>query len=105
MSHLNLSEMEHLKHEEQRGQRAREVLENEVFKDAFKGVRESIIASWEAAPIRDKDGQHELKLMLKLLTDVQRNIEDIAQTGMLAKLQIEREQETLLGKAAKFLRG
>lgn len=74
-----------------RGELARQVIENEIYAEAWQSVRDGIIHAWESAPIRDKEGQNELKLMLKLLTDVRRNIETAMQTGKLAKLQIERE--------------
>lgn len=74
-----------------RGEQARQVIENELYKEAFGSVREGIIQAWEAAPQRDIEGQHELKLMLKLLTDVQKNIERVMTTGKMAKIQVERE--------------
>lgn len=74
-----------------RGELARQVIENEIYEEAWQSVRDGIIHAWESAPIRDKEGHNELKLMLKLLTDVRRNIETAMQTGRLAKLQLERE--------------
>lgn len=74
-----------------RGEQARQVVENEIYIEAWQGVRDALISKWEACPIRDKEGQHELKLMLKLLSDVRRNIETVMQTGQMAKIQIERE--------------
>lgn len=74
-----------------RGEQARQVIENEIYAEAWKSVRDGIISAWESAPIRDKEGQNELKLMLKLLTDVRRNIETVMNTGKMAKIQIERE--------------
>ena len=74
-----------------RGQIAQHVLDNDVYKEAYSLVRAGIIQAWESAPIRDKDGQGELKLMLKLLTDVHKNMESVMTTGKLAKIQVERE--------------
>lgn len=74
-----------------RGELARQVIENEIYTEAWKSVREGIISAWESAPIRDKEGQNELKLMLKLLNDVRRNVETAMNTGKMAKIQIERE--------------
>lgn len=74
-----------------RGELARQVTENEVYIEAWNSVRDGIIQAWESAPIRDKEGQAELKLMLKLLTDVRRNVETVMNTGKLARVQIERE--------------
>lgn len=74
-----------------RGDMARQIIENPIYSEAWQSVRDGIIWAWESAPIRDKEGQNELKLMLKLLTDVKRNVETVMQTGKLAKIQIERE--------------
>lgn len=77
--------------EQRRGEQAAQVLDNPIYQESWQSVRNGIIAAWETAPIRDKEGHNELKLMLKLLTDVQRNIETVMQTGKMAQIQIERE--------------
>lgn len=77
--------------EYRRGEQARLILENEIYTEAFEGVRAALISKWEDAPIRDIEGQKELKLMLKLLKDVQANIQHVMNTGKLAKNMIERE--------------
>ena len=74
-----------------RGELARQVIENKIYAESWQSVRDGIISAWESAPIRDKEGQNELKLMLKLLTDVRRNVETVMNTGKMAKVQIERE--------------
>lgn len=74
-----------------RGDMARQIIENPIYSEAWQSVRDAIISAWESAPIRDKEGQNELKLMLKLLTDVRRNVETVMQTGKMARIQIERE--------------
>lgn len=82
-----------------RGVLAESLLGNELYKESWQEVRSAIIQAWEKAPIRDKEGQNELKLMLKLLTDVKKNVEQVVSTGKMAKIQIERE--TLLDKAKR----
>lgn len=79
----------------QRGRIAQSLLENEVYIEAIAAVRDGIISKWESCPIRDQEGQHELKLMLKLLNDLQANIKTAMDTGKLAKVQIEREKGML----------
>ncbi len=75
------------------GAAARALMENEVYKSAVMEVRGAILKAWESAPMRDRDGQHELKLMLKLLNDLEANIKQAADTGKLAEIQIAREKE------------
>jgi hypothetical protein len=73
-----------------RGRQADLLLDNPIYKEAFLAVREAIITQWEMTPIRDKEGQHELKLMLKLLKDLEANIRTVAATGKLARLDIQK---------------
>lgn len=80
-----------LSEEVQRGDMATAVLENPIYAESWESVRNGIIAAWENAPIRDKEGQNELKLMLKVLTDVRKTVEQTMQTGKLARIQIEQE--------------
>lgn len=77
----------------QRGFEAEQLLENPIFKEALANVRAGIINAWAEAPLRDREGAHELKLMLKLLDDVALNIKRVVDTGKMAKIQLEREQK------------
>lgn len=61
---------------------------------ALSSVREGIRTKWEQCPIRDTEGQHQLKLMLKLLNDLEANIREVATTGKLASIQIENDTKT-----------
>lgn len=75
--------------------KARRLLEDPVFQEAFAGVEKAIHEKWAGTPLRDKDGAHELRLMLKLLRDVRKNIERVAQEG---KSELYRSKEpTFLG--------
>lgn len=87
--------------EVERGLIAQSLLENPIYVESVQAVRDAIITQWENSPIRDKEGQHELKLMLKLLGDLQHNIKTVMDTGKLAKVQIEREKNGFL-KAVGF---
>lgn len=72
-----------------RGQRAERLLNDPMLTEAFALVKQAIVESWEAAPLRDKDGAHELKLMLKLLGDVRANLEQALQDGKLAAAELQ----------------
>lgn len=76
-----------------RGFKAQQLLDNEIYQESIQTVREAIIAQWAESPIRDHEGQHELRLMLKLLNDLTANIKTVADTGKLAQIQIERESK------------
>ena len=79
--------------EAEKGRQAELLLDNPIYQESISAVREAIFASWASCPIRDQQGQHELKLMLKLLSDLTNNIRMVAETGKMAKLQIEREKK------------
>ena len=65
-------------------------------------VKTAILEKWEQSPVSDREGQHELRLMRKLLGDVEANIRTTIETGKMAAIQIERE--SLLEKAKNLIR-
>lgn len=75
--------------ETQRGARAARLIADEAFRDAFDAVRNGIIERWEACPVRDKEGAHELKLMLKLLGDVKSVLEATIEDGKIASQKLD----------------
>mgnify|MGYP001118389449 CR=1 FL=1 len=55
-------------------------------------VKQGIIDKWQQAPLRDREGHHELKLMLKLLGDLTGYIQTTMETGKMAQIQLETER-------------
>jgi hypothetical protein len=43
---------------------------------------------FEACPIRDIEGQHEIKLMLKLLVDVRANLQSVVDNGKVIEYNV-----------------
>jgi hypothetical protein len=78
-----------------RALQAKQLLENPIYVESFEIVRNGIINAWENSPIRDTEGQHELRLMLKLLNDLQNNIKRVVDSGKLAEIEIERQKKPL----------
>jgi hypothetical protein len=87
-----------------RGQQAKFLLENPIYQEAIESVRSAIIAAWSDAPLRDTEGHHELKLMLKLLKDLEANINRAVNDGKLAQIEIERQKTPLAEKVRKIFR-
>ncbi|OQB42201.1 MAG: hypothetical protein BWY09_00470 [Candidatus Hydrogenedentes bacterium ADurb.Bin179] len=81
--------------ESSRGFEARKMLENPLFVECLATMRDSITAKWRSAPIRDREGMHELKLMDKILTDFETYFRTLAETGKMADIQLEQEQKLL----------
>ncbi len=75
--------------EVERGARARQILENPLFREAWTEVERSLLEKIVAVPVPDKGGQeHELKLMVLVLRMVRTRIEKWAQTGSLAEREL-----------------
>lgn len=83
----------------ERGAKAEKLLRDSTLSQAFDDVRKAIIEQWEACPVRDHEGQHELKLMLKLLSDVRANLERAVADGKLAAAELERLNRRALSPA------
>lgn len=84
------------------GEDARRVLENPAYMKAFADVREGILQRIEAAPLRDHEGVHQLKLMLKLLRDVDGNLRRAMSDGKVLKVTIEEERRRKFSLANVF---
>jgi hypothetical protein len=89
---MNVREEGQLNDESARGARARKLLDAQPFKDAIAAVKAGIVQRWETSPVRDTEGQHELRLMRKLLDDLLKHIADAADTGKMAEMQLAHER-------------
>ncbi len=82
-----------------RGARAKEILENELYREAWTSVEQALIQKWRDCPVRDKEGQHELKLMLKLLDDAKAHLERVMASGKLAESRLQELKRRFTRKA------
>ena len=82
--------MDKLQQEINRSDEAKRILDSEVFQAAEQGVRAAIMHKWATSPIADREGQHELRLMLKLLDDLMLNFKAALNDGVLARVEISR---------------
>jgi hypothetical protein len=71
-----------------RADRAKRLLEDEELTKAFTAVREALLERFESCPIRDIEGQHEIKLMLKLLGDVRANLHSVVDNGKVIEYRL-----------------
>jgi hypothetical protein len=72
--------------------RARSVLEDDAFQKAYGAVRAAILESWENCPVRDREGAHELKLMLKVHTDIGKHLQKAVDDGKFAAEELKRDK-------------
>lgn len=75
-----------------RGVRAKRLLEDEMFVEAFASVEEHVLQMIKTAPLRDEEGVIKAKYMLHLLSLVKGAVSQVAQTGRLAELELERRK-------------
>ena len=75
------------------GAQANALLESPAYQRAVQKMREGIHILWAKSPIGDIEGQQKLRMMLKLLDDMESNIKDEADTGKLASRQLADERK------------
>ncbi len=72
-----------------RANRAKEVIENEAYIEAFEMIHTEIKNQWETSPARDTTGRETLWLMQGLLKKLQSALEMTMQSGKLAQKELE----------------
>ena len=74
------------------GDRAKEVLENEAYLNAFNAIQTEIETQWKQSPARDAEGREKLWQLQSLLAKLQATLQSTLETGKLAKLDLQHEQ-------------
>lgn len=78
---------------QERGDRAKQLLENPLFEAACVDVREAILAAWSGTRLNDAAERERLWSMLQALERVKRALVLHIQTGSVSRADIEREPE------------
>lgn len=73
------------------GGRAREVLENEAFAQAFTDLKAEITEQWQNSPSRDTEGREKLWMLLSLANKLELILKSSMETGKLARLELEHQ--------------
>lgn len=81
-----------------RANRAKEVLENESYLDAYAQIKTEIENQWRTSPARDTDGRERLWLMQSLLSKLQATLETTMASGRLKAADLQ-HQKTMLERA------
>jgi len=77
-----MSELSEIK----RGERAAEVLSNELYKEAIEKVRNGIVSSMATSPLGDSETHNRLVIALQLLAQIEKQLTDVMTTGKMAAL-------------------
>ena len=85
-----------------RANRAKEVIENESYIDAFALIEQELTDQWKLSPARDQDGREKLWLMQRLLGKLKVCLESTMDSGKLAVAELTHKQ-TLVERAKDWL--
>ena len=77
------------------GNRAKEILESDVFIGAFDAIETEVIEQWTNSPARDQAGRESLWQYLMLLRKVKTHLVTTMETGKLAALDLQHKQTIL----------
>ena len=80
-----------LEKEQQRGHRAKAILEDEIFVEAIQKVSGELDAEWVNSPVRDTEGREKIYMMKKMLNVLLVQLRSIMETGKLASKQINKK--------------
>jgi len=72
-----------------RGEQAEKILSNEVYLEAFNKVKNNIVDAMQNSPLSDDVTHNRLVIALQTLTQIEKALKDIMQTGKMAKLQVQ----------------
>jgi hypothetical protein len=73
--------------EKQRTELAKNVLDNPVFQDAIKQIKQELYGEFLNSPARDSEGREKIYLMGKMFDLLLVNIKSVMETGKLNKKQ------------------
>lgn len=83
------------------GARAKEVLDNEAFAQAFADIEQEYTDAWKQSPARDAEGREKLYTMLRLMHKLKTTLEASLTDGKLAQADLAhlQEKQSLLDRA------
>ena len=73
--------------EQKRSELAKNILDNPVFQDAIKQIKQELYGEFLNSPARDSEGREKIYLMGKMLDLLLVNIKSVMETGKLKKKQ------------------
>lgn len=82
-----------LRGETERGARARAIFESELLQEAFIAIEEDTFTKWSESPLRDTEGQLQLRMRWHVIQQVKRYLLEAMETGKLAAQTIIEEEQ------------
>jgi len=75
----------------QKGNRAKQILEDEIFAEAVKRVSDELDLEWINSPVRDTEGREKIYMMKRMLNVLLVQLKSVMETGKLATKQINKQ--------------
>ena len=66
--------------------RAKNLLENELFNEAFEVLKKELLSQWEQSGSQNSDQRESIWLAVRLLEKIKGHISSIVETGHMAKI-------------------
>lgn len=76
--------------ETERGNRAKRILEDDLWLEAWAAIEANLLSGWRNSPARDAEGREALWMALKLAEQVRTLFESHMRTGQMAEMQLEK---------------
>ena len=89
--------------ESERGAKARAILEDRMVQEALASIEAGILDAWKKSPVRDSEGQAQLRLLYKCLSEFRAYFADALTSGKMANVQLNHER-TLKERARAAMR-
>ena len=74
----------------QRGQQAKQILEDPIYVEAIQKVSQELDQEWINSPIRDTEGREKIYMMKKMLNVLHVQLKSVMETGKLATKQVDK---------------
>ena len=75
--------------------RAKEILENPAFEQAFAHIEQELVEQWKASPARDTEARERLWSYQAMLQKLKSHLVTAFETGKLAQLEVEHRKSML----------
>ena len=75
----------------QRGLRAKQILEDEIFVETINTIKTNLYQEWINTPIRDSEGREKIFLMTRMFDSLLVQLKSVLETGKLATKQTDKQ--------------
>lgn len=80
-----------------RAEKAKQLLDNELFKESFSTLKEQLVAKAETVGINDKETQHSIILSMQLLKRIESHIVRHINDGKVAEFSLKQKRKLFGG--------